>query len=259
MERLMFGWYFEVDAWSRFWRLNLIDICVWPCDMNSILGSVVPLAMFHIVTCSLSFLSMGLRVVPIGGGVKTKVLLSLSADFQTQEGWYQFHFPPEAWTRPVSQTQRSPALGVLVSDELDCHLDLKIIWTIRNLFSMAIPTFRTKQGNKLQSTRTVVEYCSLFGNENVVTPYKKSVSCCTTIAGVCTNWWFLFSKQCNAWPQQRKQSVILSTDQCVNGVDGDYAVEASTCDKVYASVSKMSHPYQLTANMEEIASYIIQK
>ena len=127
------------------------------------------------------------------------------------------------------------------------------------LFSMAIPTFRTKQGNKLQSTRTVVEYCSLFGNENVVTPYKKSVSCCTTIAGVCTNWWFLFSKQCNAWPQQRKQSVILSTDQCVNGVDGDYAVEASTCDKVYASVSKMSHPYQLTANMEEIASYIIQK
>ena len=185
--------------------------------------------------------------------------LSLSADFQTQEGWYQFHFPPEAWTRPVSQTPRSLALGVVVSDELDCHLDLKIIWTIRNLFSMAIPTFRTKQGNKLQSTRTVVEYCSLFGNENVVTPYKKSVSCCTTIAGVCTNWWFLFSKQCNAWPQQRKQSVILSTDQCVNGVDGDYAVEASTCDKVYASVSKMSHPYQLTANMEEIASYIIQK
>ena len=171
------------------------------------------------------------------------------------------YFPPEAWTHPVSQTQRSPALGVVVPDGLDYHLDLKIIWTIRNvsiftLFSMAIPTFRTKQGNKLQSTRTVVEYCCLFRNENVGTPYKKSVSCCRTIAAGCTNWWFLFSKQ---WPQQGKRPVILSTDQCVNGVDGDYAVEASTCDKVYASVSKLSHCYQLTANLEEIASYIIQK
>ena len=55
MERLMFGWDFEVDAWSRFWRWNLIKICVWIRDMtsrcyfgkmNSILGSVVPLAMF---------------------------------------------------------------------------------------------------------------------------------------------------------------------------------------------------------------------
>jgi len=36
----------EVDAWSRFWRWNLIKICVWTCDMNSTLGSVVPLAMF---------------------------------------------------------------------------------------------------------------------------------------------------------------------------------------------------------------------
>ena len=36
---------FEVDAWSRFWWWNLIKICVI-CDMNSILGSVVPLAMF---------------------------------------------------------------------------------------------------------------------------------------------------------------------------------------------------------------------
>ena len=51
----MFGWNFEVDAWSRFWRWNLIKICVWIRDMtsrsyfgkiNSILGSVVPLAMF---------------------------------------------------------------------------------------------------------------------------------------------------------------------------------------------------------------------
>ena len=47
MERLMFGWDFEVDAWSRFWRWNLINICVWTCDMNSTLGSVVPLAMFN--------------------------------------------------------------------------------------------------------------------------------------------------------------------------------------------------------------------
>ena len=46
MERPMFGWDFEVDAWSRFLGWNLIKICVWTCDMNSTLGSVVPLAMF---------------------------------------------------------------------------------------------------------------------------------------------------------------------------------------------------------------------
>ena len=46
MERLMFGWDFEVDAWSRFLKWNLIKICIWSCDMNSTLGSVVPLAMF---------------------------------------------------------------------------------------------------------------------------------------------------------------------------------------------------------------------
>ena len=44
----MFGWDFEVDAWSRFWRWNLIKICVWTCDMNSTLVSVVPLAMFFL-------------------------------------------------------------------------------------------------------------------------------------------------------------------------------------------------------------------
>ena len=48
MERLMFGWHFEVDSWSRFWRWNLIKICVWTCNMNSTLGSVVPLAMFSL-------------------------------------------------------------------------------------------------------------------------------------------------------------------------------------------------------------------
>ena len=56
----MFAWNFEVDAWSRFWRWNLIKICVWIRDMtsrcyfgymNSILGSVVPLAMFLKLYC----------------------------------------------------------------------------------------------------------------------------------------------------------------------------------------------------------------
>ena len=42
----MFGRDFEVDAWWIFLRRNLIKICVRTCDMNSILGSVVPLEMF---------------------------------------------------------------------------------------------------------------------------------------------------------------------------------------------------------------------
>ena len=51
----MFGWNFEINTWSRFWRWSLTKICVWTCDMtpigyfgkmNSTLGSVVPLAMF---------------------------------------------------------------------------------------------------------------------------------------------------------------------------------------------------------------------
>ena len=37
---------FKNKSWSRFWRWNLIKICVLTCDMNSTLGSVVPLAMF---------------------------------------------------------------------------------------------------------------------------------------------------------------------------------------------------------------------
>ena len=44
---LMFGWDFEVDACSRFWRWNSIKICVRTYNMNSTLGSVVPLAMFY--------------------------------------------------------------------------------------------------------------------------------------------------------------------------------------------------------------------
>ena len=45
----MFGWDFEVDTCSWFWRWNLIQICVRICDMNSTLGSVVPLAMFWVL------------------------------------------------------------------------------------------------------------------------------------------------------------------------------------------------------------------
>ena len=54
VEMLLFGWDFEVGAWSRFW-ICLIKICVRICDMtsrnyfgkqNSTLGSVVPLAIF---------------------------------------------------------------------------------------------------------------------------------------------------------------------------------------------------------------------
>ena len=65
VEMLMFGWNFEVDAWSRFWRWNLIKICVWVRDMtsrsyfgkmNSIPGSVVPLAMFWQTVETIRFL-----------------------------------------------------------------------------------------------------------------------------------------------------------------------------------------------------------
>ena len=47
VEMLIFGWYFEVNAQSRFWNFNMFKICeLWSCNMNSTLGSVVPLAMF---------------------------------------------------------------------------------------------------------------------------------------------------------------------------------------------------------------------
>ena len=42
----MFGWDFEVDAWSNFIFRISTKICFWTCDKNSTLGSVVPLAMF---------------------------------------------------------------------------------------------------------------------------------------------------------------------------------------------------------------------
>ena len=50
---LMFGWDFEVVAWSRFRRWNLVNICVRACDMTlrSYFGKqnstlVVPFAMY---------------------------------------------------------------------------------------------------------------------------------------------------------------------------------------------------------------------
>ena len=45
----IFGWDFEVDTCSKFWRRNLITICVRTCNMNSTLGSVVSLAMFFLL------------------------------------------------------------------------------------------------------------------------------------------------------------------------------------------------------------------
>ena len=51
----MFGWDFEVDTYSRFWWWNWIKICVRTCNMNSTLGSVVPLAMFLIYEMALLF------------------------------------------------------------------------------------------------------------------------------------------------------------------------------------------------------------
>ena len=54
MERLMFVSDFEVDAWSRFLRWNLIKICVWTCLFCSTLASVVSLAMFSSQAATLS-------------------------------------------------------------------------------------------------------------------------------------------------------------------------------------------------------------
>ena len=45
----MFGWDFEDDAWSRFWRWKLIKICVWICDMNSTLRSILLLSVLSTV------------------------------------------------------------------------------------------------------------------------------------------------------------------------------------------------------------------
>ena len=47
MKRLIFGWDFEGNAKSRSWNWNLTKTGARTCVMNSTLGSVVPLAMFH--------------------------------------------------------------------------------------------------------------------------------------------------------------------------------------------------------------------
>ena len=73
MERPMFGWDFEVDAWSRFLGWNLIKICVWTCDMNSTLGSVVPLAMFTLFISSLTW------AVALGSAVEREVFPTAQA------------------------------------------------------------------------------------------------------------------------------------------------------------------------------------
>ena len=72
-ERLMFGSDFEVDAWSRFLRWNLIKICVWTCDINSTLGSVVPLAMFS------SSKEISIQALYLSGALITKKFLFLLA------------------------------------------------------------------------------------------------------------------------------------------------------------------------------------
>ena len=48
---LMFGWDLEVNAQSKF-RNCLIKICVITCDMNSTLGSVVPLGLWQCLVIS---------------------------------------------------------------------------------------------------------------------------------------------------------------------------------------------------------------
>ena len=59
----MFGWDFEVDASSRFWKRKLIKFCVRTCDMNSTLGSVVPLAMFILYTTTLMDTNWNIQVI----------------------------------------------------------------------------------------------------------------------------------------------------------------------------------------------------
>ena len=55
---LMLSWDLDVSAWLKLWNC-LIKICVITCDMNSTLGSVVPLAMFF-------YFFVLFRVTPLG-------------------------------------------------------------------------------------------------------------------------------------------------------------------------------------------------
>ena len=47
-KRVENSWDFEVDAWSRFWKWNLIKIFARICDMTWTLGFAVPSAMFKV-------------------------------------------------------------------------------------------------------------------------------------------------------------------------------------------------------------------
>ena len=95
----MFGWDFEDDAWSRFWRWNLIKICVWTCNMNSTLGSVVPLAMFYILTdflYSTAKCQRGHQVVSWRAQLMPKICTSgASVDYHlTDKSHSTIHFVP---------------------------------------------------------------------------------------------------------------------------------------------------------------------
>ena len=42
---VMFGWDFEIDAWSRFWRWNMIKICAITCAMIKKIPSEMEVAL----------------------------------------------------------------------------------------------------------------------------------------------------------------------------------------------------------------------
>ena len=89
----MFGWDFEDDAWSRFWRWNLI--CVWTCDKNSTLGSVVPLAMFvnsHGYLQGKHAYSKTKNDLQVIRGFKTYILSWLLLNHQPYFGQNNFNF-----------------------------------------------------------------------------------------------------------------------------------------------------------------------
>ena len=62
---LMFGWDFEVDDWSRFWRWNLIKICVWTCNMTLARWTqpLGPLCLWQCLTRKIEYIFFLLSVV----------------------------------------------------------------------------------------------------------------------------------------------------------------------------------------------------
>ena len=69
----MFGWGFKINAKSWFWNWNLIKICVRSCDMNSTLGSVVPLAMFSFIVVKLN------HVIPVANENHRSLIVPLES------------------------------------------------------------------------------------------------------------------------------------------------------------------------------------